>query len=218
MNKDSKPTDNMGLPKTQDPACGSGCDCHAQGSTGKARFIIGVIVLAAAGALVARAVSKNNATVAAPASAGFAAPTAVQSPSNGVAAVGDANSVKEISAFSELNTIAKDMDGVFVILPGKTNAATKEATAQIRSAALTIERQNKGKIGVFTLKTDCRDYEKVVSQIAVPGAIAMVKGRGMAPVSGDITEAKLIQAFVAASSAGGGCGAGGGGCGPSGCN
>jgi hypothetical protein len=75
----------------------------------------------------------------------------------------------------------------------------------------------KGKVGVFTLKTDSRDYAQVALQIAVPGTIAMVKGRGMAPVSGEITEAKLVQAFVSASSAGGGCGPSSGGCGPSGC-
>jgi len=218
MNKDSKQNDNMEVLKQETSACGSGCDCHAKGSSGKTRMIIGVIVLAAAGALVARAVVKNNSTADAPASAGFAAlPAAIQSSSNSVPAVVDTNAVKEISALSELNTVAKDMDGVFVFLPGKTNAAVKEATTQIRSAAQTIERQMKGKIGIFTLKTDSRDYEQVSSQIAVPGTIAMVKGRGMAPVSGEITEAKLIQAFVSASSAGGGCGPSSGGCGPSGC-
>ena len=203
MNKDSKQNDNMEVLKQETSACGSGCDCHAKGSSGKTRMIIGVIVLAAAGALVARAVVKNNSTADAPASAGFAAlPAAIQSSSNSVPAVVDTNAVKEISALSELNTVAKDMDGVFVFLPGKTNAAIKEATAQIRSAAQTIERQMKGKIGVFTLKTDSRDYEQVSSQIAVPGTIAMVKGRGMAPVSGEITEAKLVQAFVSASTRG----------------
>ena len=218
MNKDSKQNDNMEVLKQETSACGSGCDCHAKGSSGKTRMIIGVIVLAAAGALVARAVVKNNSTADAPASAGFAAlPAAIQSSSNSVPAVVDTNAVKEISALSELNTVAKDMDGVFVFLPGKTNAAVKEATTQIRSAAQTIERQMKGKIGIFTLKTDSRDYEQVSSQIAVPGTIAMVKGRGMAPVSGEITEAKLVQAFVSASSAGGGCGPSAGGCGPSGC-
>ena len=216
MNKDSKPTENMELVQQQDSACGSGCDCHAKGSSGKTRMIIGVIVLAAAVALVARAVVKNNAKADAPASAGFAAlPAVVQSPSNGVATVVDTYAVKEISALSELNTVAKDMDGVFVFLPGKTNAAVTSSMAQIRSAAQTIERQMKGKIGVYTLKTDSPDSEQASSQIAVPGAIAMVKRRGMAPVSGELTEAKLIQAFISASSAGGGCGSGG--CGPSGC-
>lgn len=219
MNNDTKSKDNMELLKEQASACSSDCDCHAKGSTGKTRLIIGVIVLAAAGALVARAVVKNNATADAPASSGFAAlPAVVQTLSNSVVPVVDTNAIKEISALSELNTVAKDMDGVFVFLPGKTNIAVTSSTAQIRSAAQTIERQMKGKIGIFTLKTGSRDYEQVASQIAVPGTLAMVKGRGMAPVSGEITEAKLVQAFVSASSAGGGCGSSSGGCGPRGCN
>lgn len=215
MNNELKAKDDMESIKEQASACGSGCNCHAKGSTGKARVIVGVIVLVIAGALVARALAKNNTVAAAPASASFAAlPGVVESSSSNSV---DTNAVKEISALSELNTLAKDMDGVFVYLPGKTNIPSNEATAQIRSAAQTIERQMKGKIGIFTLKADSRDYKQVASQIALPGTLAMVKGRGMAPVSGDITEAKLVQAFVSASSAGGGCGPSSGGCGPSGC-
>lgn len=218
MNNESNLTKNTELLKSQDSACGPGCDCQAKGSSGKTRMIIGALVLAAAGALVARAVVKHNAPADVPASAGFAAlPASMQSSSSGVAPGGETNPIKEISALSELNAVAKDMDGVFVFLPGKTNAAVTSSTAQIRSAASIIERQMKGKIGVFTLKTDSRDYEQVASQISVPGTIAMVKGRGMAPVSGEMTEANLVQAFVAASSAGGGCGPASGGCGPTGC-
>ena len=80
-----------------------------------------------------------------------------------------------------------------------------------------IEAQGQ-KIGLFTLKTDSPDYAQVAAQISVPCVLAMVKGRGMIPVSGDITETKLIQGFVAASSSGGGCGPASGGCGPAGCN
>jgi len=67
------------------------------------------------------------------------------------------------------------------------------------------------KFGIFTLKTSSRDYEQFATAKAVPGVLAMVKGRGMNTVSGDITEWKLIQGYVAASSA-----AGSGGCCPSG--
>ena len=217
MNNDSEPTDNSELPKQEASCCGSSCGCQDKGSSGKTRWIVGVIVLVAAGALVARAMVKNNSTAVVPASTGFAAlPVAVQSSPDGVAAVVDTNAVKEISALSELNTVAKDMDGVFVFLPGKTNAAVRESTAQMRTAAQTMERQMKGKIGVFTLKPNSPDYIQVAKQVVVPGALAMVKGKGMAPVSGELTEAKLIQAFVVASSAGG-CGPSPGGCGPSGC-
>ena len=218
MNADPKQTNHVEVPIPEASCCGSDCNCHDKGTTEKARWVVGVVVLVAAGVMVARAVVKNNSTADTSASTGFAAlPAAVQSSSNGVATVVDTDAVKEINALSELNTVAKDMDGVFVFLPCKTNAAVKEAKAQIRSAAQTIERKMKGKIGVFTLKSGSRDYEQVASQIAVPGTLAMVKGRGMAPVSGEITEAKLVQAFVTASSAGGGCGSSSGGCGPSGC-
>jgi hypothetical protein len=48
---------------------------------------------------------------------------------------------------------------------------------------------------------------------SVPGVLAMVKGRGMSAISGEITEDKLVQGYVAASRSGGcdsgGCGSGG---------
>lgn len=217
MNNDSNPTENNELPKQEASCCGTGCGCKEKGSAGKTRWIVGVLVLAAAGALVARAMVKNNSTAEAPASTGFAAlPAAIQPSSDGVTAGVDTNAVKEISTIAELNTQAKDMVGVFVFLPDKTHTTDQASTAQIRSAAQNIERQLKGKIGVFTLKSDSPDYVQVAKQIAVPGALAMVKGKGMAPVSGEFTEAKLIQAFVAASSAGG-CGPSSGSCGPTGC-
>jgi ADP-heptose:LPS heptosyltransferase len=120
----------------------------------------------------------------------------------------------KIGALAELNTVAANSDAVFVFLPGKSDASAKTPSAQIQGAARTIESQGY-KIALFTLKTDSRDYEQVAAQIPVPGVLALVKGRGMSAVSGEITEPKLIQGFVAASSAGG-CGAGG--CGPARCN
>ncbi|MEI6166561.1 MAG: hypothetical protein WCS52_05150 [bacterium] len=218
MKNDLKPNDNSELPKPQASCCGSSCGCHNKGSAAKTRWIVGVIVLAAAGALVTRAMVKNHSAAGVPASTGFAAlPAAVQSSPDGVAAGVDTNAVKEIGSIAELNTQAKDMVGVFVFLPGKTNTTDKASLAPIRSTAQSIERHLKGKIGVFTLKMDSPDYVQVAKQVAAPGVLVMVKGKGMVPVSGELTEAKLTQALVAASTAGG-CGPSSGGCGPSGCN
>ena len=125
--------------------------------------------------------------------------------------------VQEISSLSELNAVAADTGGVFVFLAGKNDPVIKAPLAQMRSAAKTIEAQARMKIGLFTLKTDSPDYMQVTAQIPAPSVLAMIKGRGMVPVSGEITETKLIQAFVAASSAGG-CGPASAGCGPAGCN
>ena len=36
--------------------------------------------------------------------------------------------------------------------------------------------------------------------MAVPGVLALVKGRGMSAVSGEVTEAKLVQGYVGACS------------------
>ena len=65
------------------------------------------------------------------------------------------------------------------------------------------------KCALFTLKPGSADYDKIGKQMSVPGVVALVEGRGMSAVSGEITEAKLVQGFVAASSAGG-CGPGAG--------
>ena len=216
-NENPKPADNMELLKKQAAACGPECGCHATGSPGKARRIVGVLVLVAAGALVARAVVKNHDAPAAPASAGFAAlPAPAPKPAAPAATPVDTDTVKELGALAELNTVAKEMNGVFVFLPGKGEATTTAPTALIRGAARTIEPKIQGKIGVFALKTGTPDYIQLAAQMTVPGVLALVKGRGMAPLTGEITEAKLVQAFVAASSAGG-CGASGCGPGSAGC-
>jgi hypothetical protein len=181
--------------------------------TGKTRWIVGLIVLVAAGVLVACTVVKDNRTSDVSAPTGRAAGTVP-------GALSDKDTPVEISEFAELNTLAGDMAGVFVILPGTNATAAKAPMTQIRAAVRTIEPQlDGGKIGIFTLKAGSADYEEVTAQVAAPGVIAMVKGGGMAPLSGEITDANLVQAFATASS-GGSCGAGGcgaGGCGADGC-
>jgi hypothetical protein len=44
--------------------------------------------------------------------------------------------------------------------------------------------------------------------LTLPGILVMSKGRGMGAVSGEITEEKLLQAYVASSRAGGCCSGG----------
>ena len=175
--------------------------------------MIGVIVLVAAGGLVARAMVKNNdAPAAAPAAPGFASltPAAEAPPPAREATV----AIREIAAIADLNTVATNTDAVFVYLAGQDEAAGAMPTAAIQSAAQTIESKVGVKIGVFSLKVDAPEYAMLAAQGAVPGVLAMVKGRGMSATSGEITEAKLVQAFVGASSAGSGCGASSAGCGP----
>lgn len=222
-NEDQKQPDNMESQRQQASDCTPGCACHSAGSMGRKRLILGTIVLLVAVALVARAVIKTNAAPSQPDAAAFTSPIVAQTPSAESAAatpVAEAAKppatlvAKEIAAFSELNTLAMANDAVFVYVPGKDGTSSNPPAAALQSAATRIGSQ--GKVGLFTLKAGTRDYEQIAAQMSVPGVVALVKGKGMSAVSGEITETKLIQGFVAASNCGpSGCGPSG--CGPAGC-
>lgn len=220
-NEDPKPVNNMELPKQQASSCEAGCACHSTGGRVPKRMILGVIVLCAAAVLVVRAVVTTDATPIGQDTASFSSSmTAQTTPADSTATtqpVGtpDVSAAKEIAALSELNAQATAVDAVFVYIPGKDGVAGNPPMAAMKSAADRIGLQGR-KIGLFTLKAGTRDHDLVTAQMAAPGVLAAVKGRGgMIPITGEITETTLIQGFVAASSAGG-CGPGG--CGPAGCN
>ena len=207
-----KQTDNRELLKQEAPSCGPGCGCKSANTSTRKRVFLGAIILVAAAVLAARALMKDNGVSVDTAAAGFASVPAIgrsSAPASDVAPAANeasttADSVagKEISALADLNAVAASTDGVFVYLPGRNDAPMKAPLTPMRSAARTIESQARVKIGLFTLKTTSRDYEQIAAQMTVPGVLAMVKGRGMVPVTGEITETKLVQGFVAASSAG----------------
>jgi hypothetical protein len=216
------PADNMELLKQQAEGCGAACSCHTGGASGKVKMLICGAVLLVAAALVVKAVTKSSATAATAPVAGFAvpagdsatAPAAAESaPATGVAPATDASVGTMIASFAELNTLAGNTNAVFVYLPGKEANTGKAPATVMQAAARTIEAQG-GKCALFTLRAGSPDYDNLGPQAPTPGVLAMVRGKGMSAVSGEITETKLVQGYVAASSAGG-CGPSG--CGPSGC-
>ena len=91
----------------------------------------------------------------------------------------------------------------------------KKLSKNTVKAVRAIEAQGK-KVGLFTLKASSADYDQLTGKITFPSVLAAVKGRGMVTVAGDITETKLVQGYVTASSAGG-CGPASGGCAPGAC-
>jgi MYXO-CTERM domain-containing protein len=196
-------------------ACGPGCSCGTSGSGGRGRWIVGVVVLLVAAALVARAMVKDNGTpVEDKSSAGFAVlsdPAQASTP-DAEAKVAVTDALKEIASFAELNTVAMGSAGVFIYVPAQDESAAKSPIPVMRSAARTIEPQLRGKIGLFTLKAGSPDYQQLSQQMAVPGVLALVPGGRMVPLTGEITETKLVQGIVGSVQS---CGAGG--CGPSGC-
>lgn len=223
LKEDGERSDNLGLQKQQASACGPGCSCGATAPPGKMRWVIGTIVLVAAGVMVVRAMIKTDgASTPAPATvfadlvaSQNAAGTGGPTPNSEAATpVTDTSVGTTIGAFSELNTVAANTDAVFVFLPGKDGTSGNPPSTTMKGAANTIESRAGLKCGLFTLKAGTRDYDQIAAQMAVPGVLAIVKGRGMSAIPGEITEAKLLQGFVAASSAGGCGSSAGAGCCP----
>ncbi len=214
-NEDGKQPEKMESVKEGTACCGPGCGCESAGKPSKGRWVVGVIVLAAAGVMVVRGMVRSDKGSTQASAAGFADPAATEtgargSVTNSDSAASETTVGATIGAFAELNTVAIKTDAVFIYLPGKEGTAAKAPSTPMKAAARTIEAKGI-KCGLFTLKTGSADYDQITKQMSVPGVVALVKGRGMSAVSGEVTEAKLLQGYVAASSAskcGPGAGAG----------
>ncbi len=225
--------------KEQDSACGVGCPCNI-GSSGKMPWLIGAVVMAIAGVLVVRAVMKADSSRSQGADAAFALPEAQRAAADSAARApvdkpqaaetaapqeSAASAPREnlqdkpavcgepIGSLGDLNSKALNKDGVFVFLAGQDDAKNREIAAVVEKGAAALRGRNIS-VGVFTLKGGSAEYANIVRQVPPPAVIAMVKGRGASAVTEDVTESRLVQAFVAAAVAGG-CGPSG--CGPSGC-
>jgi len=114
-NEEPKQTDNMELLKQQASDCGSGCACHGTGSSGRLRWVLGVIVLLVAATLVARAVVKSQGPSTEPVSPAFAPLAPATTPENQSPATPPAtteataaDAARSIASLSELNTLAVD--------------------------------------------------------------------------------------------------------------
>lgn len=117
----------------------------------------------------------------------------------------------ELDSLASLNKVAANSNGVFILLAADDKQANQTIANQIEAAAKKIQAAGMH-ISAFRLKKGTQNYAQVASQFPPPCVLAMVKGGGASGVAGEITETKLIQAYVAASSPG--CGTG---CGPTGC-
>jgi len=114
-----------------------------------------------------------------------------------------------LESLSALNKVAINQDAVCVFIPApKSEMADDKTNDAVLAAQRTLKRSNIT-LGLYTLLASSADYSAMSAQVQPPAILIAVKGKGMSAVSGDVTETKLLQAFVASSSAGG--------CGPSGC-
>ena len=180
--------------------------------TAKMVWVLGTIVVVAFGTLAARVVIKGSRL---PAPASAPAPlvsTATRAPAGNTNGNPIAMSqptgpsvVPSIEALSELAGLAGDMNAVFVFLPGKDGVFGDSPLKAINNAKQSLEKSFEIKIGVFALKPSSLDYKDLAAQMSVPGVVAIVKTGVKARVSGDLTEAKIVDGFLAAMASGGCC-------------
>ena len=121
---------------------------------------------------------------------------------------------KPLDSLASLSKVAAETDAVFILLAADDQQGNQTITNEIEAAAKKVQ-SNGIRISAFTLKKGAPNYAQLAKQLSVPCVLAMVKGGGLSGVSGEITETKLVQAFVMASRPASGCGPSG--CGPAGC-
>jgi len=119
-----------------------------------------------------------------------------------------------LSSFASLGQVAGDRDAVFILLAGEDSRSAEAVGKTVEAAAKKIESHGY-RIAPFTLERNAADYARVAKQIPVPCVVAIGKSGGAVAVSAEITEQKLLQAFVTAMRPPSACGPGG--CGPSEC-
>ncbi len=188
-------------------SCCDGGDCCSPTSAGSGKkwktVIFAVIVLAAGAVLANSLVRRSSGTSSAGRDQMGYASIELGANSGGSSTTSLWKS--ELDSLAALNTAAADVDGVFILLTGDDQQDSSVITKQIDAAAQTLT-SSKFRISAFRLKQTAPEYEQLSKQMSVPCVLAMTKGGGVMPVSGQINETRLIQAFVAAMRPGSSCG------------
>ena len=195
--------------------CGPGCGCGKPSGNKKAKAVICLIVLLAiCGIFVYKAKSAKQSAPAVTETS-FAAPIANRTDGQepAVKSVEDKKIAGEfIDSLASLNKVAINQDAVFVFIPANGNETISKETLNAIASAEQKLKSSGINIGLYTLRfSPSKEYANIAAQLTLPGMLVMSKGRGAGVVSGEITETKLLQAYVASSRAGGCCPAGGSG-------
>jgi hypothetical protein len=213
-------------PHSDTPACEPGCSCNSASKGKGAKIAITLLVFVAVVAILIYKVlsakpSASNNAVAEKASV-FSVAGATTQNSSVLAEQLSSDTVRNteevtpqikigeyLNSLSDLNKVAISQDAVFIFIPNETNKGVPKLTnAAMLSTQKTLKKNNIT-LGLYTLPSSSPDYAGISKQVQAPAVLVASKGKGISAVSGEVTETKLLQAFMASSSAGG--------CGPSGC-
>ena len=226
MNDDKEKAGSGDNTSDLQPCCdgGSCCPSGSDGAGKRWKIVVFVLIVVAAGVVLARSlVSKSNST-ADQSQQLFPTIQSADKPDTSAAvniietqgSDQPASSLwgEPLDSLASLNKVAADTEAVFILFAADDQESSQAAVKQIEAAAKTI-RGGGTRISAFRLKQGTADYANLTKQLSVPCVLAMVRGGGMSGVLADqITETKLVQAFVAASRPASGCCPTGGTCAP----
>lgn len=106
-----------------------------------------------------------------------------------------------LSSLKALDNAASDKEAVFVLLPGGSEESSRMASHHVDAVVKMLSDQGR-RIGVFALEKHGEGYDQLIKQFSVqslPCVVVAGQGCGSAAVSGEITQIKLLRAFVQAS-------------------
>jgi len=109
--------------------------------------------------------------------------------------------VGDLKWAKNLATKFTDHDFIFVIMPGSDSDFTKTLTNRVSDAAAKIEAKG-ARVDTITLSASDPEFSITTERLAIaqlPAVLAIgISGNGVI-MTGDITEGKLLQAYLAAS-------------------
>ena len=203
-------------PKTCYPQTSGGEGCCSSGSSGiprKWRALVFFIVLFAAAIVLANSLMKKSRAAADQSPDSFPAVATgqtmpSQSAGAGVEKTADAAELAlwgpELDSLAALDKVATDVDAVFILICDRDQQDSQAVIGEIEAATAKVHSRGT-RVSAFRLKDNTTEYTDLVAQFSEPTVLAMVKGLGYSAVSEQITEAKLLEAFVVASRAPSAC-------------
>lgn len=218
MNDDKEKAGSEQNTSDVQPCCDGGSCCPSGSDRGGKRWkiVVFILIVVAAGVVLARSlISKSNsaadqkqqlfATISPEGKldtpAVVSATTETQASDQPVSSLWG----EPLDSLASLNTVATNADAVFVLLAAEDPQGDQTITKEIEAAAKTI-RNGGTRVSAFRLIKDTPNYAQVAKQVSIPCVLAMVRGGGVSAVPADqITETKLVQAFVTASRPSSGC-------------
>jgi len=185
-----------------------GCCASAADSTSRWKTLVFLLVMGAAVAMLAHAlVKKSGKTTDVDQQSFSAGAPGMETSAETAPALSDLT----LDAFASRNSIADEIETVFILLPGEDGNRVQATSRQVDAAMIKLRSKGK-KVATFTLEKSAADYAQLVEQLSItsfPSVVAIGRGCGSRVVSGEITETKLLQAFVATSTPSSSCGPGG---------